>query len=197
MLRCIPPLPGNNAHWQESSLPTLQRNPPTLGNIAPRPTPTPPMAQRIQPALSNHAPRPMPTLLMSQCVWPTLGNVAPWPTHPAGAACQPCRPKLALQLPVDAAPQQALHASSSPAHIANVQEQPCFAVVAKSGGQAGCGGGGSNAIGRWFGWLPSIGQEQCAYMSCRTAATMTRSCAQAHNISTSRRTTATTTRTQL
>jgi hypothetical protein len=107
--------------------------------------------------------------------------------------CWP-KPSLALQLPVDAAPLQAPHTSSSPACIANVQEQPRVTVAAKSGGQARCGGGGGKAIGRWFGQPPSIGQAQCIYTSHRTAATTIRSHAQGHNISTSRCTTATMTR---
>jgi hypothetical protein len=107
--------------------------------------------------------------------------------------CWP-KPSLALQLPVDAAPPRAPHTSSSPACIANVQEQPCITVAAKSGRQAGCGGGGGKAMGRLLGRPPSIGQEQCVYTLRRTAATTIRSCAQAHDISTSRCTTATTTR---
>jgi hypothetical protein len=104
----------------------------------------------------------MLTLPLPQHVQPTLGGVAPWPTRPAGAACQPCQPKpsLALQLPVDAAPSRAPHASSSPARIANVQERPRVAVAAKSGGRAGRGGGGGEATGRWFGLPPSVVQEQ-------------------------------------
>jgi hypothetical protein len=80
----------------------------------------------------------------------TLGGIALRPTRPAGAACQPCRPKpsLALQLPVVVAPPQAPRASSSPARILNVQERPCIAVAVKSGGQAGRGGGGGEATGR-------------------------------------------------
>jgi hypothetical protein len=152
LLRSILPLPGNNAHWQEPSLPTLQHNLPTLGDIVPQLTPTPPTLQHI------------------------------WP-----------KPLLMLQLPVDAAPPQALRVSSSLACIANVQERLCVAVIAKSGVQAGCGGGGGNAIGRWFGRLPSIGQEQCTYTSRRMTATTTRPHAQAHNISMLHCTTATTT----
>ncbi len=97
--------------------------------------------------------------------WLTLGGIVPQPTQPASAARQPCWPKplLALQLPVDAAPLQALHASSSPACIANKQEWPCVAVAAKSGGQAGRGGGGSKATGKWFGLPPSVMQEQCVW----------------------------------
>jgi hypothetical protein len=116
--------------------------------------------------------------------------------HPAGAACQLCWPKplLALQLPVNAAPTQVPRASSSPACIANLQEQPPVGVAAMSGGQARCGGGSSNAIGRWSGRPPSIGKEQCVYMSHCTMVMTTRPHVQAHNISTLRRTMATTTR---
>jgi hypothetical protein len=104
----------------------------------------------------------MPTLPLLQRVQPTLGGVAPWPTRPAGTACQPCQPKpsLTLQLPVNAAPPRAPHASSSPACIANVQERPPVAVAAKFGGQVGRGGSGGEATGRWFGLPPSVVQEQ-------------------------------------
>jgi hypothetical protein len=82
--------------------------------------------------------------------------------RPAGAARQPRQPKplLMLQLPVDAAPPQAPHVSSSPACIANVQERPRVAVTAKSGGRAGHVGSGGKARGRWFGLPPSVVQEQ-------------------------------------
>jgi hypothetical protein len=175
---------------------TLQRNPPTLGNIDPWPTPSPSTPQRIQPTLSDNATRPTPTLMMLQRIWPTLWDVALWPMRPVGAACQPCWPKplLTLQLPVNAAPPQVPRMSSSLAHIANLQEQPCVAVAAKSGGRAGCGGGSSNAIGRWSGRPPSIGQEQCIYTLHRMMVKTTRSDAQVHNISMLPRTTATTTR---
>jgi hypothetical protein len=59
-LRRVPPLPGNDAHWQESSPPTMQCNQTTLSNFVPWPTPTPPTPQRMMP----------PTLLTSQPMMP-------------------------------------------------------------------------------------------------------------------------------
>jgi hypothetical protein len=123
------------------------------------------LPQRIHPTLRGVVLLPALSQSSPQHVWPTLGGVAPRPTRPASAACQPCWPKplLTLQLPVNAAPLQVPFASSSPARIANMQERPCFAVTAKSGGQAGHGGSGSKAIGKWFELLPSVVQEQCVW----------------------------------
>ena len=80
----------------------------------------------------------------------------------AGAARQPRQPKplLAHQLPVDAAPPQAPHTSSSPARIANVREGSHVVVPTKSGSQAGRQGIGNKAIERWLGRPPSVMKEQ-------------------------------------
>jgi hypothetical protein len=122
-------------------------------------TPVPPMPHRMRPPHMDVARWPVHPVGAAHL---PRGNIAPWPTRPAGAACLPRWPKpfLALQLPVDAAPPKAPCASSSPAHIADVQERHHIAVAAKSGGRAGCGGGGGNATGRWCGLPPSIVQEQ-------------------------------------
>jgi hypothetical protein len=156
------PTLGSVAPWPTLSLPLPQCIRPTLGGVAPWPMLSLPSPQHVRPTLSSVALRPTLSLPSPQRVWLTLGGVAPRPTRPPSAACQLCRPKplLALQLPANAAPLQASRASSSPACIANVQERPCVAVAAKSGRQAGHGGGGGKATGRWFGLPLSVMQEQ-------------------------------------
>jgi hypothetical protein len=96
------PLPGNSAHWEELSLPTLQRNLPTLGDFVPRPTPTPPTPQRIRLNLCNVATwRRWPML---SCMWPSCGDVACWPcwllpTPPTLQSMMPLTPPTSFPRP--------------------------------------------------------------------------------------------------
>jgi hypothetical protein len=175
--RCWPtlflarPPHGNVAPWSTPFLPKLQTlptpptpflrlnllpssmAPQTKSDTVPRQILTPPTPQRVRPTLSVVTCWPHWPMLSP--VRPPRGNVPWWPSLP--------KPLLALWLPVDAASPQAPCASSSSAHIANVQERPYVVVAAKSGGQARHGGGGGEAIGRWFGGPPSIMQEQCVW----------------------------------
>jgi hypothetical protein len=155
--------------------------PPTLQPMMPQTLPALPMpflwpnllpSSMAPRTKSNVVPRWILTPPMPQRIWPTLNIVTCWPCRPKLSPMRPpcgnvpwwpCLPKplLALRLPVNAASPRVPRASSSPAHIANVQEWPCAVVAAKSDRQAGHGCGGGKAIGRWFGWPPSIVQEQC------------------------------------
>jgi hypothetical protein len=100
--------------------------PQTKSVVVPRWILTPPTLQHVWPTLGGIACQPHWPMLSP--MRPPCGNVAWWPHLP--------KPLLALRLPVNAASPRALRTSSSPAHIANVQERPCVVVAAKSGRQA-------------------------------------------------------------
>jgi hypothetical protein len=114
----ILPHPGDDAHQQESSPPTLLCNPPTLGYFVPRPIPTPPTPQHVRPTLGNVAPRHhWPMHLLAQ---PSRGNVACWPHRllPALPTSQPMMPQtLTISFPRPNLLPSTLQLLSLPQHV--------------------------------------------------------------------------------
>jgi hypothetical protein len=122
MMLQTPPTPPT-PFLQPNLLPSSMA-PRTKCNIVLQRILTPPTPQHVQLTLGVIACWPhWPTL---SPVWPPHGNVAWWPCLP--------KPLLVLRLPVDAASPRVPRASSSPAHIANMQEWPCVVAAVKSGG---------------------------------------------------------------